>query len=308
MSERTTVEVAGRAVTVSNLDKVLYPSVGFTKAAVIDYYVKVADVVLPHLGGRPLTMLRFPDGVEGERFFEKRCPDHRPDWVATIEVGGEGSGRRSGKRTEHCRIDDLPSLVWVANLASLELHTSLARAPDVSQPTMVVFDLDPGAPAAMVECCQVALKLKQVFDRLGLVACAKTSGSKGLQVYVPVNGATDYEETRGFALAVGELLERVDPGLVTTNMNKDVRGGRVFIDWSQNHLIKTTVCVYSLRAKERPTVSTPVTWEEVAAAANADAGTDPLRFEADQVVERIDEHGDLFRPVLTVEQGLPELS
>ncbi|MDX1621220.1 MAG: non-homologous end-joining DNA ligase [Nitriliruptorales bacterium] len=308
MSERTTVEVAGQAVSVSNLDKSLYPEAGFTKAAVIDYYVKVADALLPHLHGRPLTMLRFPDGVDGERFFEKRCPDHRPDFVQTIELGGEGSGRRSGKRTRHCRIDDLPSLVWVANLASLELHTSLGRGPDPSQPTMVVFDLDPGPPAGMVECCQVALKLRKVFDRLGLVARPKTSGSKGLQVYVPVNQPIDYDRTRAFALSVGQLLERVDPEFVTTNMNKELRPGRVFIDWSQNHLTKTTVCVYSLRAKQQPTVSTPVTWDEVSNAADHTGEGDPLRFVASEVISRVQQHGDLFAEVLTVEQGLPVLS
>lgn len=306
MSERTTVTVAGRELSLSNLDKVLYPAAGTTKAAVIDYYVQVAPVLLGHLRGRPLTMLRFPDGVDGNRFFEKRCPGHRPDWVATVALGGEGSGRRSGKRVEHCDIRDLPALVWVANLASLELHTSLARAPATEQPTMVVFDLDPGAPAGMVACCRVALRLREVFDRLRLEARAKTSGSKGLQVYVPVNTPVTYDQTRTFALAVAQLLERAHADLVLTSMNKELRRGKVFIDWSQNSLTKTTVCVYSLRARSRPTVSTPVTWDEVADAAAADGG-DPLRFEADQVLARIDAHGDLFAATLDVEQQLPQL-
>lgn len=307
MAERTTVTVEGRELSLSNLDKVLYPAAGMAKAAVIDYYVKVAPVLLPHLRGRPLTMLRFPDGVDGNRFFEKRCPSHRPDWVATVALGGQGSGRRSGKRVEHCDIRDLPSLVWVANLASLELHTSLARAPHPERPTMVVFDLDPGAPAGMVECCQVALWLREVFDRLGLEARAKTSGSKGLQVYVPVNTPTTYGATRDFSLAVAQLLERVHGDAVLTSMNKDLRAGKVFIDWSQNSLTKTTVCAYSLRARERPSVSTPVTWEEVDTAAAAPAGEDPLRFEAADVVARIEASGDLFAATLDVVQELPDL-
>ncbi len=214
-----TVEVAGRSLTVSNLDKVLYPATGFTKAAVIDYYVRVAPVLLRHLAGRPLTMLRYPDGVDGGRFFEKRCPDHRPEWLSTVDLGREGKD----KVVAHCDIRDTAGLVWVANLASLELHTSLARGPDTFTPTMVVFDLDPGPPAGMLACAQVALWCKEVFDRLGLVSAVKTSGSKGLQVYVPVNRPTSYEATREFALSVGRLLERVHGELVVTNMSKDLR-------------------------------------------------------------------------------------
>lgn len=298
---RQVVEVAGEQLSLSNLDKVMYPSQGFTKAAVLDYYVSVADALLPHLAGRPLTMLRFPDGVEGESFFEKRCPQHRPDFVTTVTLGRAGKD----KVVEHCDIRDLPSLVWTANLAALELHTSLARAPDTTVPTMVVFDLDPGAPADIHDCAKVALWLREVADRLGLEMFPKTSGSKGMQVYVPVNTPTTYDATKGFALAVGQLLERVHGDLVLTSMSKERRSGKVFIDWSQNTLTKTTVCVYSLRAKAVPTVSTPVTWDEVAAAAD---GESDLRFHARHVVERVATQGDLFAPTLELEQELPALA
>lgn len=300
---RRTVDVEGRRLHVSNLDKVLYPEAGFSKAHVLDYYVRIAPVLLPHLAGRPLTMLRFPDGVGGPSFFEKRCPDHAPDFVPTVALGREGAD----KVVQHCDIDSVAALVWVANLASLELHTSLARRPDTTVPTMVVFDLDPGAPADIVQCCQVAGWLREVFDRLGLEAFPKTSGSKGLQVYVPVNRPTTYEATKGFALAVGQLLERVHGDVVTTTMSKDVRPGKVFVDWSQNTLTKTTVCVYSLRARSEPTVSTPVTWEEVAAtAADGDGGR--LRFLASDVLARVEARGDLFAPTATLEQDLPTLT
>ena len=302
--DATNVEVDGRSLSVSNLDKVLYPATGFTKAAVIDYYVKVAPVLLRHLAGRPLTMLRFPDGVDGGRFFEKRCPDHRPEWLPTVTLGREGRD----KLVDHCDIREVAGLVWVANLASLELHTSLARGPDTFTPTMVVFDLDPGPPAGILACADVAWWLKEVFDRLDLVSAVKTSGSKGLQVYVPVNrpGVT-YDETRDFALAVGRLLERVHGDAVVTNMKKELRRGKVLVDWSQNHLTKTTVSVYSLRARERPTVSTPLTWDELASAREAQ---DPhlLDFDAPAVLERIEAHGDLFARVEDVAQALPRLA
>lgn len=303
MSERTQVEVAGRQLTLSNLDKVLYPEAGFAKAAVIDYYVRIAPVLLTHLRGRPLTMLRYPDGVEHQPFFEKRCPDHRPDWLGTVRLGREGKD----KVVAHCDIDDVAGLVWVANLASLELHTSLARGPDTFTPTMVVFDLDPGEGAGILECARVATMLRELFERMSLVGFAKTSGSKGLQVYVPVNLAVTYEQTRGFALALGELLEKVHGDLVLTTMTKTLRRGKVLIDWSQNHLTKTTVCAYSLRAKSRPTVSTPVTWDEVEAVVD---GADPasLVFEAGAVLARVAEHGDLFAAVDTMEQELPQLA
>lgn len=294
------VEVGGRELAISNLDKVLYPQAGFTKAAVLDYYLRIAPVLIPHLSGRPLTMLRFPDGVDGEGFFEKRCPPHHPDWIGTVALGRQGRD----KVVEHCDIRDAAGLAWVANLASLELHTSLARAPDTTSPTMVVFDLDPGEPADVLTCAEVALQLREVFERLELTSVVKTSGSKGLQVYVPVNRPSSYDETRPFALAVAQLLERVHPELVVTRQDKALRAGKVLIDWHQNTLTKTTVCVYSLRARARPTVSTPVTWEEVAAATSVSA----LTFEAPEVLERVAEHGDLFAPALEVTQELPSLS
>lgn len=302
---RQAVTVGGRQLAVSNLDKVLYPDAGFTKAHVIDYYVAVAETILPHLRGRPLTMLRYPDGVEGDAFFEKRCPDHRPDWVPTVRLGREGKG----KVVDHCDVRDVAALAWVANLAALELHTSLGAAPDPMSPTMVVFDLDPGEPAGMLDCCEVALWLREVFDRLGLVAVPKTSGSKGLQLYVPVNRPVDYDRTRDFALAVGKVVERVHGDRVVTNMRKDLRTGKVLIDWSQNHMTKTTVCAYSLRARPRPTASTPLRWEEVehAAGLDADAAAAALTFVADDVRARIAEHGDLFAPVLEVSQDVPQL-
>jgi len=299
---RTSVTVDGRELTVSNLDKVLYPQTGTTKADVIDYYRRVADVMLPHLRDRPLTMVRFPDGVDKDHFFEKRCPRHRPDWMGTVTLGREGRE----KVVEHCDLRELADLVWVANLAALELHTTMGRAPDTTVPTMVVFDLDPGAPADIATCCRVALLLKEVFDRLELQAFPKTSGSKGLQVYVPLNQPEmTFDSTRGFALSVGQLLERVHPDLVLTAMDKAKRDGKVFIDWSQNHLTKTTVTAYSLRARPNPTVSTPVTWDEVVDTADTGA---TLAFRYDQAAARVEDLGDLFAPVLHLEQNLPELA
>jgi len=295
------VRVAGRTLKVTNLDKVMYPKTGFTKRDVIDYYVGIAPVLLGHLEDRPLTRIRFPNGVEDKSFFEKQCPSHRPDWVRTAAV------HLSKKTVDFCVCDDLPTLVWLANLAALELHTSMHRADAQRCPAMMVFDLDPGPPATIVECCRVALWLQGMFEGLGLQAFPKTSGSKGMQVYVPLNvpGAT-YEHTKGFAKAVAELLEASEPGLVVSRMAKAVRTGKVFIDYSQNDEHKTTVCVYSLRARERPTVSTPITWDEVRDC--LDAG-DPQRlvFDAAQVLARVAEQGDLFAPVLSLVQEIPAL-
>ncbi len=301
MADRVTVTVDDRRLRLSNLDKVLYPATHTTKAAVIDYYTRVADVMLPHLRDRPLTMVRWPDGVAGDHFFEKRCPPHHPDWLPTVDLGRVGRD----KVVSHCDVRERAALVWAANLAALELHVPMGRAPDPHRPTMVVFDLDPGPPAGIVESCVVATWLFEVFDRLGLEACAKTSGSKGLQVYVPVNrDDATYDRTKGFARAVGQLLERVHPDLVLTSMDKAARTGKVFVDWSQNVPLKTTVAAYSLRARETPTVSTPVTRAEVLAA-GAD-GT-ALGFTADQVLARVAHHGDLFAPTLSVVQDLPDL-
>jgi bifunctional non-homologous end joining protein LigD len=295
------VRIGGRTLKVTNLDKVMYPKAGFTKRDVIEYYVAIAPAILPHLEERPLTRIRFPNGVEDKSFFEKQCPSHRPDWVRTAPV------HLSKKTVDFCLCDDVPTLVWLANLAALELHTSMHRAEAQHCPTMMVFDLDPGPPATIVECCRVALWLQGMFEGLGIQAFPKTSGSKGMQVYVPLNVPdVTYEHTKGFAKAVAELLEASEPGLVVSRMAKAVRAGKVFIDYSQNDEHKTTVCVYSLRARERPTVSTPITWDEVRACLDAE---DPqkLVFEAPQVLERVAEQGDLFAPVLSLVQQIPAL-
>jgi len=295
------VTVGGRTLKVTNLDKVLYPQAGFTKRAVVEYLVGVAPAILPHLEGRPLTRVRFPNGVEDSSFFEKQCPSHRPEWVKVAPIA------LSAKTVEFCVCDDLPTLVWLGNLAALELHTSLSRAEPIERPTTMVFDLDPGPPATVVECCRVALLLEGMFANLGLRCFPKTSGSKGLQVYVPLNvpGAT-YEATKAFARAVAELLESAEPDLVISRMTRSLREGKVLVDYSQNDEHKTTVCVYSLRARERPTVSTPVTWDEVRACHD---GGDPraLAFDSAQVLERVAEQGDLFAPVLSLVQEIPAL-
>jgi bifunctional non-homologous end joining protein LigD len=287
------VSIEGRRLSLSNLDKVLYPQTGFTKAAVIDYYRRIAPVLLPHLRNRPLTLKRYPNGVDKPFFYEKNCPSHRPEWVKTARV------RTSSKEITFCLVQDLATLVWAANLADLEMHVPLHRYQEPDRPDSIVFDLDPGPPAGIDECRDVALLLKGMFDALDLRCLAKTSGSKGMQVYVPLNSSVTYDETKPFALAVAETLERKKPKLVVSNMKKSLRGGKVLVDWSQNDPHKTTVCVYSLRAKERPTVSTPLTWEEVRTGAPA--------FDADEVLRRVDERGDLFAPLLSLGQKLPRL-
>ncbi|HXO67308.1 MAG TPA: non-homologous end-joining DNA ligase [Candidatus Dormibacteraeota bacterium] len=301
MSQQVQVDVEGRQLKLSNLDKVLYPASGFTKAQVIDYYTRVAPALLPHMAGRPLTLKRYPDGVESPYFYEKKCPSHRPPWFRTAPVW---SGRNR-EEINYCVVDDLPSLIWVANMASLELHISLARAEDIHQPTMMVFDLDPGPPAAIRQCCEVGLELRQLFAELKLESFPKTSGSKGLQVYVPLNTRVTYEETKPFALAVAQQMERKHPDLVLSKMTKELRKGKVFVDWSQNDDHKTTVSVYSLRARERPTVSTPVTWAEVEA--HHRGKLKELAFTSEQVLDRLERDGDLFAPVLKLKQKLPRL-
>lgn len=294
------VMIAGRRLKLSNLDKVFYPACGFTKGQVIDYYVRVSEFLLPHLRDRPLTLKRYPDGVEGPFFYEKRCPTHRPDWVRTSAVWSEGKGAE----IDFCLADDLPTLVWVANLADLELHTSLSLAKSIGQPTMIAFDLDPGPPAGLSECCQVAVLLRELLDKLRLRSFPKTSGSKGLQIYVPLNTPASYDETKALSKALAELLEQQHPQLVVSNMKKSLRLGKVLVDWSQNDEHKTTVCVYSLRAKDRPTVSAPVTWKEVEKGVKP-AGAKALVFESDQVLKRTAKSGDLFGPVLELKQRLP---
>jgi bifunctional non-homologous end joining protein LigD len=300
MTRSVSVEVGGRRLTLSNLDKVMYPRAGFTKAQVIDYYTRISPVLLPHLRGRPLTLKRYPDGVEGPYFYEKQCPKHRPEWVRTASIWS----RHNSRPVNYCLADDLPTLVWTANLADLELHTSLSLADEIARPTMVVFDLDPGPPASIVECAQVGLWLQGVFEQLNLRSFAKTSGSKGLQVYVPLNTPTAYDETKAFARTLAELLEQEHPSLVVSQMAKRLRPGKVLVDWSQNDEHKTTVCVYSLRARERPTVSSPVTWEEVEEL-HERGDPDWLSFDSDGALERVEHVGDLFEPLVTLRQSLP---
>src|SRR6184192_3540895 len=301
MSAKAELVVGGKKLTVSNLNKVLYPKVGFTKGQVIDYYIRIAPVLLPHLRDRPLTMKRYPNGVDAEFFYEKNCPSHRPKWVQTAKVWSEGNNRVM----HYCLAQDLPTLVWAANLADLELHTSLARKSNIKRPTMMVFDLDPGAPADIVQCCQVGIWLSDLLLKLKLKSFAKTSGSKGLQVYVPLNTPVTFDQTKDLSRALAQLLERAHGDLVTSNMSKALRKGKVFVDWSQNDEHKTTICVYSLRAKEEPTVSTPVTWDEVANCLKKKKA-DLLKFLSDKTLSRVEKVGDLFAPVEELKQKLPK--
>jgi bifunctional non-homologous end joining protein LigD len=298
----STVEIQGKHLKLSNLEKVLYPATGFTKQQVIDYYARIAPAIIPHLAGRALTRKRYPDGVNGEPFFEKNAPKYRPEWVKTAPIWSEGNRRT----VYYVLANDLATLVWLANLAALELHPSLALAKDISCPTEMVFDLDPGPPANMVQCCQVALWLREIFEHFGLRSFPKTSGSKGLQIYVPLNTPTTYNATKTFAHALAQLLEHDHREMVVSDMKKTLRTGKVLVDWSQNDEHKTTIAVYSLRAREHPTVSTPVTWEDVERTfKKKDASL--LVFEAPQVVSRFEKIGDLFEPVITWKQRLPEL-
>jgi bifunctional non-homologous end joining protein LigD len=301
MSEKAQLIVEGKKLAVSNLNKVLYPKAGFTKGQLIDYYIRIAPVLLPHLKDRPLTMKRYPDGVEGEFFYEKNCPSHRPKWVKTAKVWSEGNQRIM----DYCLANDLPTLVWAANLADLELHTSLARKSNIERPTMMVFDLDPGAPADIVQCCQVGLWLRDLLAKIKLESWAKTSGSKGLQVYVPLNTPVNYDATKGWSRSLAQYLEHEHPNLVTSNMSKAMREGKVFVDWSQNDEHKTTICVYSLRAKEEPTVSTPITWNEVENCLKK-KNAELLKFRSDQTLARVEKLGDLFESIETLKQKLPK--
>ena len=305
MGETRQVEVEGKELRLTNLDKVLYPQAGFTKGEMVDYYAKVAPAIVPHLSGRAVTLRRFPEGVEDldSAFFEKRCPKHRPKWVKTTRVQ---AGPNAGK-IDFCVCDGLPTLVWMAQLAAIELHPSLSRGRAPKRPTVLAFDLDPGPPADVVDCSRVALRLREVLAQLQLESFVKTSGSKGMQLYVPLNTKTSYEMTRPFAQALAQLIAKQDPESVLAKMGKKTdRSGKVLIDWYQNNERKTTISVYSLRARERPTVSTPVTWDEVEAVAESSDGS-KLVFEASEVLERIEKHGDLFAPVLELKQELPKL-
>jgi bifunctional non-homologous end joining protein LigD len=298
------VEVDGRELKLTNLDKLLYPKAGFTKGEMVDYYARVAPAIVPHLAGRALTLRRFPEGVDDldSAFFEKRCPRHRPKWVRTAKVE---AGPRAGV-IEFCVCDSLPTLVWMAQLAAIELHPSLSLSRAPKRPTVLAFDLDPGAPADVVDCCRVALRLRELFASFEIQCFPKTSGSKGLQVYVPLNSSTSYDQTKPFAKAIAQLLEKQTPEQVVSKMKKVDRRGKVFVDWSQNDEHKTTVGVYSLRARERPTVSTPITWDEIDAV-RASGDPDELAFTSDDVLARVAQHGDLFAPVASLQQQLPAL-
>jgi bifunctional non-homologous end joining protein LigD len=303
MPNNTVVQIDNVNLTLSNLDKVFYTATDFTKAQVIDYYIRIAPVLLPHLTGRPLTLKRYPNGATAKFFYQKECPAFRPNWLSTVPVWSE-----SKKRSIHfCLAQDLPSLIWAVNLAAIELHTSLSLSEDILRPSMLVFDLDPGHPATIVHCAEVALTLQRFLMERNIKSFPKTSGSKGLQVYIPLNTPTaTYTYTKDFAHTLARLLEQHKPSLVVSKMKKILRKGKILIDWSQNDNHKTTVCVYSLRAKKFPTVSTPVTWEEVE---KAYLQQDPklLSFTTDQVLERVQRMGDLFAPVLSLQQTLPSL-
>jgi bifunctional non-homologous end joining protein LigD len=302
MTDKQKIRVGNRTVELSNLDKVFYPETGFSKGDVIAYYRAIAPVVLPYLKRRPVTLKRYPDGVTGSFFYEKRCPPHRPEWVGTISMRRQ----RDDKDVEYCAIDSVAALVWAANLGNLELHATLAREPDLDRPTAVVFDLDPGPPADILDCAAVAVRLRDLFAEMGLQTLCKTSGSKGMQLYVPLNTKASYEQTAAFALSTATSLQKETPDKVVTKMKKELRGGKVLIDWSQNDGHKTTVCVYSLRSRPRPTVSTPVTWDEIDRALGAN-NESLLVFQPDDVLARIDEGNDLFAPVRTLRQKLPNL-
>ncbi len=295
--------VGGKTIALSNLNKIFYPKTGFTKGQVIDYYIRISQWLLPHLKDRPLTLKRYPNGVEGQFFYEKRCPTFRPRWLKVAPIWSEGNQ----DNIDFCLANDLPSLVWAANLGDLELHTFLSKKRDPLRPTMMVFDLDPGPPADVLNCVRVSFWLREVFERLGLESFPKTTGSKGLQVYVPLNTPVSFDQTKSFARSLAELLTREHPNEVVYDMKKALRTGKVLVDWSQNDDHKTTICVYSLRAKERPTVSTPVTWQELETVHRSE-NKEALEFDSEMVLKRTEKLGDLFAPVLTLKQKLPALT
>jgi bifunctional non-homologous end joining protein LigD len=296
------VEIEGRQLKLTNLDKVLYPAAGFTKGQIIDYYARIAPVLVPHLKNKPLTLKRYPNGVDSLPFFEKNATKHRPEWVKTVPIWSEGNQRD----VNYILCNDLATVVWVANLAAIELHPSLSLAQDIMCPRSLVFDLDPGPPANIVQCCQVGLWLREIFKHFNLQSFPKTSGSKGLQIYVPLNTNTSYDETKPLAHALARLLEDEHRDLVVSDMKKAIRTNKVFVDWSQNDEHKTTISVYALRARERPTVSTPVTWDEVENTLKK-KNAKLLVFESKQTLDRVEKMGDLFAPLLNLKQKLPKL-
>jgi bifunctional non-homologous end joining protein LigD len=295
--KRNDVEIDGRRLRLSNLDKVLYPEAGFTKAQVVDYYARIGPVMVPHLADRPVTLVRWPDGVDSQSFFEKRCPSHAPDWMRKAPIAEDLTA---------CVLDDIPSLVWAANMAALELHTPQARVPSPDRPDSMVFDLDPGPGTTVLDCCRVGLALRDLLGDLGLECVVKTSGSKGLHLAVPLHTNVTDDDTKGFARALGQILAKREPDRITVIMKRDVRHGKVFVDWSQNDRHKTTVCAYSLRGRARPTVSTPISWDEVTDALDRN-DPDGLTFDAPEVVERVARLGDLYQANLELEQELPAL-
>ncbi|HEV2058994.1 MAG TPA: non-homologous end-joining DNA ligase [Solirubrobacteraceae bacterium] len=298
------IEVGGHGLRIGNLDRVVFPRAGVTKGAVLDYYVRVGDAMLPHLRERLLHMHRYPEGVEGPRFWQKGCPEHRPEWMAIAPVWSQAKQAN----IDYCVVNELAGLLWAVNIGSIELHTSLHRRDVMHRPTVLAFDLDPGEGVDVLGCGAVALRLRALLAGAGLRGLVKTSGSKGLQVYVPLNDEqVTYAQTKPLAKAIAQALEAESPGEVISRMARDERRGRVLVDWGQNTEHKSMVCAYSVRAKERPTVSTPVRWEEVEAAV-ADDDRGALVFEMRDVLERIERHGDLFAGVLTAKQDLARLA
>jgi bifunctional non-homologous end joining protein LigD len=292
-------DVGGRRLRIRNLDRVVFPRAGTTKGHLLDYYVRIADTMLPHLRDRLLHLHRYPEGVEGPRFWQKACPEHRPEWVPTAPVWS----RDKHANIDYCVVNELAALLWAVNLGSIELHTSLHLRQDLHRPTVIAFDLDPGEGTGLLECCEVALRLRDLFASLELRSFVKTSGSKGLQVYVPLNEQVSYAQTKPVSRTIAELLEAETPDAVVSAMARKLRTGRVLVDWSQNTEHKSMVCAYSVRAKRRPTISTPLAWREVEEALDrADPGL--LSFEMGDVLERVDRHGDLFEGVLTIRQRL----
>jgi bifunctional non-homologous end joining protein LigD len=295
--------VEGRELTISNLDKVLYPATGFTKGDLIDAYADLAEVLLPHLRGRPVTLKRYPDGVEGKFFYEKRSPKYRPEWVKTARLPSDSA---KGE-IDYTLFEDLPTLIWATNLANIELHAALAPADDQDHPGSLVLDLDPGAPADVLDCARVALDIRALFAQLGLDSYAKTSGSKGIHLHVPLNGDATFAESHPFAKTLAQTFEARFSDTVISSQSRAKREGKVLIDWSQNVPSKTTASVYSVRARERPTASTPLDWEELEAALEA-KDADALVFTVDDLRARIATLGDLYAPLLTQRQELPDLS
>jgi len=298
---RRVVDIAGKRIALSNLDKELYPSCGFTKGNVLEYYGRIAEFMLPHLKERALTLKRYPDGVEQDFFFEKRCPPHHPVWVKTAEV------YHKGEPMTVCLVNNTEALLWAANLASLELHVPLARAATPETPDAMVFDLDPGEPADILDCARVALILRELLSRLGLAGYPKTSGQKGLHVFVPLNyREATFEATKRFSKAVALVMQKNYPDLVTARMAKEQRRGKVFINWSQNDASKTMICVYSLRAREKPYVSCPLEWDDLERLAKL-GDPEKLHVIHSEAVSRAEKRGDLFREVLVKVQRLPHL-